>query len=384
MRFSSNADGSESRGSSPCLSLWLTTPSERLRRVEQISKYTKARVDSATEAIGTGKRCLIENTSQINAAQYAHCFARCKRSDMILERLEYSWKMRAGTLNLDSRYNICRLSAKFHILHDQHLWFFLPSDEIINKYHETRGNRNAFPNIEMEGYEYRVIAHPDMKGVPMLRQTVDVTDGSAVSFSDFIFIDYPYRGLTVTSHVRPKFAILNAAIALLSVRIIRFVVEFPDLVTTFNKVLQIYEAWINKVNPRDTDYRTWRLDKPPPEDDIDSNSSGSTRPRRSEVPIGDLSPEGKRGSPQTRSKKRKRDGPTEGLWLDNMALRELEKQEPSQKCTKNSIEEWISSIPSMSVGDTMEVVISQDCTPGYDKCVTAEDVPGKTVEGIST
>ncbi|EDQ98213.1 uncharacterized protein LACBIDRAFT_336173 [Laccaria bicolor S238N-H82] len=87
-------------------------------------KKAKARVD--TVAI---KRCLIENTDESNALEYAHVLGR-RSSNKILTALEYSWGMEHETLNVDTRYNIFRQPA------------------IIDEYHAAITQRAKFPSLE--------------------------------------------------------------------------------------------------------------------------------------------------------------------------------------------------------------------------------------------
>jgi hypothetical protein len=53
-----------------------TTPSQRIMNVSCMSAAAKRRVDSVTVNGVTVKRCLIENTSESNHLDYAHCLPR--------------------------------------------------------------------------------------------------------------------------------------------------------------------------------------------------------------------------------------------------------------------------------------------------------------------
>jgi hypothetical protein len=90
-----------------------------------MSAAAKRRVDRATENL-SGKRCLIENTDESNAVEYAHCLPRSTKHGLVslprwgltrlavinllsqLDSLEFAWNMPRFTLNVDARTNVIR------------------------------------------------------------------------------------------------------------------------------------------------------------------------------------------------------------------------------------------------------------------------------------
>jgi hypothetical protein len=93
-----------------------------------MSAAAKRRVDRATENL-SGTCCLIENTDESNAVEYAHCLPRSTKNGLVslpprgltrsavinllsqLDSLEYTWKMRRFTLNVDTRANVIRRTS---------------------------------------------------------------------------------------------------------------------------------------------------------------------------------------------------------------------------------------------------------------------------------
>ena len=59
-----------------------TTPSQRVIEKNTMSAAAKRRVDRATENL-SGKRCLIENTDESNAVEYAHCLPRSTKHPLV-------------------------------------------------------------------------------------------------------------------------------------------------------------------------------------------------------------------------------------------------------------------------------------------------------------
>ena len=100
------------------------TPSQEVVE-NSMSPAAKRRVDHATSKL-TGKRCLIENTDESNAVEYAHCLPRSTKNKLVslprrgltrlavidllfqLDSLEIAWDMPRFTLNIDTRANVIR------------------------------------------------------------------------------------------------------------------------------------------------------------------------------------------------------------------------------------------------------------------------------------
>jgi len=57
-------------------------------------------------------------------------------NDDLLTKLEFSWGMRRGTLNVDTRLNIFRLRRDVYALFDKGGFILLPEDDVVEKYME--------------------------------------------------------------------------------------------------------------------------------------------------------------------------------------------------------------------------------------------------------
>ena len=93
-----------------------------------MSAAAKRRVDRTTENL-SGKRCLIENTDESNAVEYAHCLPRSTKHGLVslacldltrsgvinllfqLDSLEFAWNLPRFTLNVDTRANVIRRTS---------------------------------------------------------------------------------------------------------------------------------------------------------------------------------------------------------------------------------------------------------------------------------
>jgi hypothetical protein len=69
-----------------------TTPSQRLvRDGSSMPAAVKRRVDAELAREGlTGKRCLIENTDEMNIVHYAHCLARSTKPGVVSSYSHYA------------------------------------------------------------------------------------------------------------------------------------------------------------------------------------------------------------------------------------------------------------------------------------------------------
>ncbi|EPQ55561.1 hypothetical protein GLOTRDRAFT_110941, partial [Gloeophyllum trabeum ATCC 11539] len=182
-----------------------TTPSSRL-----ILDQPRPAVGHRVEAVDpNGRRCTVEHCPRERAVQLCHVLPRSTH-ETLLSSLEWFWRMRHRSLNLDTRYNIFPLGASLHFLHDHHRWALLPPDEIVNQYAATlrRGRvavREDFPAIGNDIYTYRFLPlHSDMKTFGVTQQTQHPP--TADSFASFV---YPFDGLILRSHIHPKFAIVE-------------------------------------------------------------------------------------------------------------------------------------------------------------------------------
>ncbi|KIJ57043.1 hypothetical protein M422DRAFT_773750 [Sphaerobolus stellatus SS14] len=95
------------------------------------------------------------------------------------------------------------------------------------------------------------------------------------NYFDFIAFR-AYEGFTVTSHVYPKFALLDAGITLDNLdRGGLFAAARPELVYTFIKIHDIYKAWTRKLDARTNRKHHKFLRTKIPEDDAKNTSTNT-------------------------------------------------------------------------------------------------------------
>ncbi|KAI0283827.1 hypothetical protein BC826DRAFT_973606 [Russula brevipes] len=116
-----------------------TSKLERYQRLEAFSAAAKRRVDAVTA--NTGNRCLITDCLPEHAVDYAHLLPRVAKNSE-LTKLEFSWGMRRGTLNVDTRLNVFRLRKDVHALVDKGGFILLPEGDVLEKY--RRGGKPRF------------------------------------------------------------------------------------------------------------------------------------------------------------------------------------------------------------------------------------------------
>ncbi|GLB35619.1 hypothetical protein LshimejAT787_0211840 [Lyophyllum shimeji] len=203
----------------------------------------------------SGKRCLIENTDECNDVQHFYCLSRATPK-RILDKLEYAWNMKRYTLNLDSRYNIFFLSSKFRSLYDKQRWLLFPETRIIDEYHAAKDKgRENFPKIDETVYRYRLVAHPDMRLVPIHRQaSPPPTAPEPPSQTDFTYFPHPYHNFPIiASHLHPRFVICDAGRKLrMGLLLFPYMRQHPSLESEIEKMVEIYNAWTD-IDPRNDD-----------------------------------------------------------------------------------------------------------------------------------
>ncbi|KAF9037579.1 hypothetical protein BJ165DRAFT_1597304 [Panaeolus papilionaceus] len=163
------------------------------------------------------RRCLIENCSTNQAIHVAHVFDReVTAIPRFLESLEWNWNMIRETLNLDTRSNIFFLGASMHQLYQEMKWILLPEKDVVLRFfHEDRFplKRPEFPEVEAspesEVFRYIFVPVRDMEDICITRQSMDEND------KRLIIHKYPFDNFPIiTSHIHPKYAILQAGKAI--------------------------------------------------------------------------------------------------------------------------------------------------------------------------
>ncbi|KAF9037563.1 hypothetical protein BJ165DRAFT_1501840 [Panaeolus papilionaceus] len=172
-----------------------------------LKPITDAAIKRAQASDPNSQRCLIENCSKSQAVALAHVFSRESLTHLV-DGLEWSWAMKKGTLNLDTRHNIFFLSASMHELYKDKKWALLPDKDTVYRYFDEQNliplRRNQFPTIEGETFQYKLLPVQEMEDVYIARQAINVA-GASVVVHEYPFDDLPI----VTSHVHPKYVILH-------------------------------------------------------------------------------------------------------------------------------------------------------------------------------
>ncbi|KAH9178294.1 hypothetical protein EDB89DRAFT_1930442, partial [Lactarius sanguifluus] len=231
--------------------------------------------------------------------------------------------MERFTLNVDTRYNIIRLSSTLHRAFDADDWLLLPETRIIDAYYNARYTR-GLPNIDAEVYKYTLIPREEMWEIPIHRQKPPPSDSPMrPPPKDFFnYYLYPYHDFpTIESHVHPRFIICNSGAKLVQV---------------------IWNSWRQAVLTPEF------LEKTPEggDPDIEDDSSEKTTPRRAHL----------RRTPRQRKAAGGQDSPApksskqqtlqdSGIRLDGETLHEFDRQSSSHNGLTNPknqrIRDWL-------------------------------------------
>ncbi|KAF8635003.1 hypothetical protein AX17_004049 [Amanita inopinata Kibby_2008] len=272
-----------------------TAPSTRLLEHTKLSPGGKKRVKTVDPNHG---RCLIENCDEARAVEFAHCIPRSLRSkEEMLSNLEWHWDMKYYTLNLDTRYNIFRLGASLRHIHDNPeggpRWMLIPEDHIIEEYRtpvrwdgeDWVCDRGTFPTwIEDQSDKFRYRLLPilgRMENVAIHRQNRIPSRERSLTSNDFTTYLDPFENLPMfESHLRPKFAILEAG------RKMMFDLDWykadflKESYPILKKVLEIFGAWTHK-RPDDAEYdKDYNPDPADDDGDGDHERGSVTSSRR--------------------------------------------------------------------------------------------------------
>ncbi|KAH9178779.1 hypothetical protein EDB89DRAFT_978543 [Lactarius sanguifluus] len=178
-----------------------STLSQCITDMSDMSEAAKARVDKVTS-----KCCLI--TGGPKYLDYVHCLPTSTKK-CLLDRLAFAWNEQFP-LNLDTRYNILRLSPTFRRAFNENDWLLLPETWIIDAYYNAR-NTQKLPDIDAKVHQYTFIAHENMRGLAIPRQQFLPPKPMEPSTEDFSHYHYPYHDFpTIESHVHPRFIICNS------------------------------------------------------------------------------------------------------------------------------------------------------------------------------
>ncbi|KAF9037513.1 hypothetical protein BJ165DRAFT_1501727 [Panaeolus papilionaceus] len=157
-------------------------------------------------------RCLIRNcpSSPDNPVVAVNVFSKKYYSiKKTMQTIEWSWKMKIGTLNLDTRENTMFLSNDLKDWFEKGQCFLVPDQRVVSWYEYKRRwggmeARSWFPKIQEPVYTYTFIALSTMADVVIKRY-----DDGEMTEHTFPFTTLP----PITSHIHPKFAILHCGLA---------------------------------------------------------------------------------------------------------------------------------------------------------------------------
>ncbi|KAJ7592152.1 hypothetical protein C8J56DRAFT_1046527 [Mycena floridula] len=187
----------------------LVTPGHNTDATKTLRQAVKDRVILLVTAIGTGNRCLITLALGM-FVEFCHMVARATKGQARLN-LEYHWGFFARTLNLDSSWNIIRLTSTFHTGMDGGVW------EILAHFQSSKNNPSAkmrdkpfykklWPN-RRNGWEY-IFLDLDWQPDESIHRLILNDDGS--SSGDYQKHSPPFTNLIVKTHSHPFFVIAHA------------------------------------------------------------------------------------------------------------------------------------------------------------------------------
>ena len=303
-----------------------------------------------------------------------------------LDSLEFAWNMPRFTLNIDTRANVIRrtfypnlkcifltltsasVSSKFHKLFDSNRWLLLPETSIIKTYYNAKNKK--FPDIDVRtvlyfiscyyltlrqqpSYKYTLVAHPDMRLVPIHRQNSPPTDEDAPP-QDFTFYPHPYHDFPViVSHVHPRFVVCNTGAKLIgSTEWPQDVMEASDVIMVIN----IWKRWSRVVNRSQPDAQAFLKNPYNGGSDFGDDNSEHTTSHRRELRKRKR-PE-QQGSPTPARKSSKQQRPSDdGAWLDDETLHEFDQQTSmhvgEMRSKQRLILDWLNGVSTTGVKESV-------------------------------
>ncbi|TEB32592.1 hypothetical protein FA13DRAFT_1628065, partial [Coprinellus micaceus] len=205
----------------------------------------------AAKASPSGQHCLIENVPKEWNVEMAHVFAREQsRDSRQMKAIEWSWKMRKNTLNLDTRRNVFFLSPTMHSPYKSRKWALLPAEDVIERFfHKPESgslrsmvDRHDFPEFSENQFQYTFLPlSADLAKAYITRQgNVEIpSHPDAVKSYRYPFTTFP----VLTSHVHPTFVLLHLS-RLLQWRFIDpYIHNLVDTVPLLDKISRLDSMW---------------------------------------------------------------------------------------------------------------------------------------------
>ncbi|KAF6741566.1 hypothetical protein DFP72DRAFT_1180392 [Ephemerocybe angulata] len=223
--------------------------------IKPISEGSKIR---AQKADPNGMRCLVENCPKERGVEAVHVVPREMSADRkFMKSIEWSWKMRKGTLNLDTRRNVFFLGASLQSLYKSGLWALIPEERIVDRFlSKPKGRfpgsplpRQRFPDLEDETFRYTFIPLADLSSFGITRQNQGTNLADPVAFTTHL---HPFTTLpSFTSHVHPKYVILRMACLLSSLekQTDPFIINLLETNPVVCKLADFYPAWASGCLP---------------------------------------------------------------------------------------------------------------------------------------
>ncbi|KAF9037578.1 hypothetical protein BJ165DRAFT_1501878 [Panaeolus papilionaceus] len=210
---------------------------------------TRSAIERAEIADPHSRSCLIENCSRNQAIQVVQVFDReASAIPHIINGLEWNWRMAQGTLNLDTRSNIFFLSASMRQLYVHKKWILLPEKNIVMQYFDKMDfplTRRKVRHVEGDSFQYIFVPIQDMQNIYVTRQLMP-QENSCYTIHEYPFQDFPL----LTSHIHPKYAILQAGSVLRSGLDVRNKSSLMERFPWLDEVEQLYLTWTG-VMPRE-------------------------------------------------------------------------------------------------------------------------------------
>ncbi|KAH6892776.1 hypothetical protein BKA70DRAFT_1440579 [Coprinopsis sp. MPI-PUGE-AT-0042] len=217
------------------------------QRLPPISEGTYLR---AAAADPNEQRCLVENFPVERGIQVAHILPRSVvREEATMSSLEWNWNLRRGTLNLDTRENVCFLGASMKLLYENNQWGLLPEEHIIDEYYDKKSAgfgcpRSGFPVIAGDTFTYTLVALTGMENLALMRQIKHPAQANGFETHLHPFQQFP----KIVSHIHPRFAIMALARSARTVRSpgLRDVCQiFPSI----KKLMIVASSWTRMLPP---------------------------------------------------------------------------------------------------------------------------------------
>ncbi|KAJ2915135.1 hypothetical protein MD484_g5276, partial [Candolleomyces efflorescens] len=238
-----------------------------MRAVAPLTDAARARAEKSDPNQG---RCLIQNIDDKDVVELTYVFPRERSGDVKMMRsLEYIWGMREGTLNLDTRRNMFFLGEPLRSLYKKRRWALCPEESVVDKFlcpvpdghHPKPLVRDRFPELSVSAnpkpdvtictlirvllpmqdatFKYTFFPLSEMN-FGILRQT----ESTAMGVDNFTVHTHPFATLPpVTSHIHPKFALLQLSSHLFNYRSDPYISKLVKSSRLVRKVLSFYTAW---------------------------------------------------------------------------------------------------------------------------------------------